>query len=110
MPPFVPHKHKLGLLDVAADRWLASGSPVDRPLLADEPGLGELVDPRVVRRRVCTWRPGDRRHAYAVLVLLILELWMTLPRAFAGPPLRPAPSGLQLPPETQVAPRGPELT
>jgi asparagine synthase (glutamine-hydrolysing) len=87
VPDFVLQKRKRGFFNESMGTWLAArdGEIIDRVLLSGSPAYEQVVDGRVVRQAVSSFRAGNARQAPLLLSLVMLELWLGdyLPRAFA---------------------------
>jgi asparagine synthase (glutamine-hydrolysing) len=90
IPDQIIDKPKVGFFNAAVDTWFrqqTSGVIADY-LLDPSPRYAEIIDQRVVRRLVADHASGaDQRNAYALLAILMLEVWLSsfLPRALGAP-------------------------
>ncbi len=89
VPDRIIDKPKVGFFNSAVHGWLRAqvDGPVRDYLEAPRPRTAELFAPSEVRSLLAAQRSGQgRRHAYALLEILMLEIWLTsyLPRALDG--------------------------
>jgi asparagine synthase (glutamine-hydrolysing) len=88
VPDRIIDKPKIGFFNAAVDEWFrgqTSGAISDY-LLAPDAAYTDMVDPRTVERLVFGQGRGDTGNTYALLSILMLEVWLCeyLPRATAG--------------------------
>jgi asparagine synthase (glutamine-hydrolysing) len=90
VPDRIIDKPKIGFFHKAVDGWIetqAEGS-ISRYLLSRQPRYAEFLDPTAVRSLVGRHVEGvDRRYVRLILLILILEIWLStyLPRALRPP-------------------------
>jgi asparagine synthase (glutamine-hydrolysing) len=103
IPDRIIDKPKVGFFNAAVEGWFAAQTrgAISDHLLGPNPRYAELIDRSEVERLVRAHADGtDRGNAYALLSVLMLELWLSsyLPRALATP----APTSAGSPAPTTV--------
>ena len=103
IPDRIIDKPKVGFFNAAVEGWFAAQTrgAISDHLLGPNPRYAELIDRSEVERLVRAHADGtDRGNAYALLSVLMLELWLSsyLPRALETP----APTSAGSPAPTTV--------
>ena len=94
IPDRIIDKPKVGFFNAAVEGWFAAQTrgAISDHLLGPNPRYAELLDRAEVERLVKRHADGtDTGNAYALLSILMLEVWLStyLPRATASPTARP---------------------
>jgi asparagine synthase (glutamine-hydrolysing) len=96
IPDRIIDKPKVGFFNAAVDGWFRAQTrgAISDYLLGPNPRYGDFLDRMEVERLVRSHADGDSDHAYVLLSVLMLEVWLSeyLPRATAVPAPQPVPA------------------
>jgi asparagine synthase (glutamine-hydrolysing) len=88
VPDRIIDKPKVGFFNAAVDDWFRGQTTgaISDYLLAPDAAYTDMIDPRTVERLVSGQARGGTGNTYALLSILMLEVWLSeyLPRATTG--------------------------
>jgi asparagine synthase (glutamine-hydrolysing) len=98
VPDRIIDKPKIGFFNAAVDDWFRAQAKVAISvyLLAPDARYTEMLDRNAVERLVSDHAQGEGGNAYALLSILMLEVWLSeyLPRACAGQAVATRPAAV----------------